>query len=132
MRLFNRLIDELRTSDVNKENNAFRGRKEDEGTPRGKADKKRNMSAKKLGLEALEERQLLSVNPIGADYNEIRAAYSDLELPESASQINVIALSDLSAESVQAAINQAAQTKSDDLLPTNTASLRSSVPATRL
>ena len=116
MRLFNRLIDELRTSDVNKENNAFRGRKEDEGTPRGKADKKRNMSAKKLGLEALEERQLLSVNPIGADYNEIRAAYSDLELPESASQINVIALSDLSAESVQAAINQAAQTKSDDLL----------------
>lgn len=116
MRLFNRLVGGLQNSGANKENNHSRGRN-DEGTSRAKSDKQRNLSTKKLGLEALEERQLLSVNPVSvSEYDDIRQAYANLELPASMSQINVIAVDDLSAAALQAAVDQAAQTESDDLI----------------
>ena len=56
MRLFNRLFGDSRTS-VNGENKDIRGRVNDEGTRRAIAGRK-NLTARKLGLEALEERQL--------------------------------------------------------------------------
>ena len=116
MRLFNRLIGGSHNGGANNEENLSRGRN-NEGALRAKSDKKRNMTAKKLGLEALEERQLLSVNPLSApEYDEIREAYANLDLPASMSQINVIAVDDLSSEALQAAINQAAQTQTDDLI----------------
>ncbi len=116
MRLFNRLIGGSRNGGANKEDNLSRGRG-NEGASRARLDKKRSLTAKKLGLEALEERQLLSVNPMGADeYDEIREAYANLELPASLSQINVIAVDDLSSGALQAAIDQAAQTEADDLI----------------
>ena len=116
MRLFNRLIGGSHNGGANNEENLSRGRN-NEGALRAKSDKKRNMTAKKLGLEALEERQLLSVNPLSApEYDEIREAYANLDLPASMSQINVIAVDDLSSEALQAAIDQAAQTQTDDLI----------------
>ncbi|MBR5759526.1 MAG: hypothetical protein IKX88_13110, partial [Thermoguttaceae bacterium] len=116
MRLFNRLIGGSHNGGANNEENLSRGRN-NEGALRAKSDKKRNMTAKKLGLEALEERQLLSVNPLSApEYDEIREAYANLDLPASMSQINVIAVDDLSSEALQAAIDQAAQTQADDLI----------------
>ena len=74
MRLFNRLSDESRSND-NQEKKVFRGRKSDEGKRReGVAG---SLSPRKLGMENLEERQLLSVNPIGnSEYDDIRAAYA--------------------------------------------------------
>ncbi|MBP5621852.1 MAG: hypothetical protein J6X44_07545, partial [Thermoguttaceae bacterium] len=116
MRLFNRLIGGSQNEGANKEENISRGRNY-EGALRAKSDKKRNMTAKKLGLEALEERQLLSVNPLSApEYDEIREAYANLDLPASMSQINVLTVDDLSSEALQAAVNQAAQTQADDLI----------------
>ncbi len=114
MRLFNRLSDESR-SNGNQEKKVFRGRKSDEGKRReGVAG---SLSPRKLGMENLEERRLLSVNPIGnSEYNDIRNAYADLELPSSLSRINVIELTDLSADALQNAVDQAARTTADDLI----------------
>ncbi|MBR4105061.1 MAG: hypothetical protein IKK39_13500, partial [Thermoguttaceae bacterium] len=114
MRLFNRLSDESR-SNGNQEKKVFRGRKSDEGKRReGVAG---SLSPRKLGMENLEERQLLSVNPIGnSEYDDIRAAYADLELPSSLSQINVIELTDLNAAALQNAVDLAARTTADDLI----------------
>ena len=114
MRLFNRLSDESR-SNGNQEKKVFRGRKSDEGKRReGVAG---SLSPRKLGMENLEERQLLSVNPIGnAEYDDIRAAYADLELPSSLTQINVIELTELNAAALQNAVDQAARTTADDLI----------------
>ncbi|MBQ9126625.1 MAG: hypothetical protein IJY15_02560, partial [Thermoguttaceae bacterium] len=68
-------------------------------------------------MENLEERQLLSVNPIGnSEYDDIRAAYADLELPSSLTQINVIELTDLNAAALQNAVDLAARTTADDLI----------------
>ena len=53
MRLFNRLFGDSRTS-VNGENKDIRGRVNDEGNRRAIAGRK-NLTARKLGLEALEE-----------------------------------------------------------------------------
>ncbi|MBQ7029166.1 MAG: hypothetical protein IJN32_02880, partial [Thermoguttaceae bacterium] len=114
MRLFNRLSDESR-SNGNQEKKVFRGRKSDEGKRReGVAG---SLSPRKLGMENLEERQLLSVNPIGnSEYDDIRAAYADLELPSSLTQINVIELTDLNAAALQNAVDLAARTTADDLI----------------
>ena len=114
MRLFNRLSDESR-SNGNQEKKVFRGRKSDEGKRReGVAG---SLSPRKLGMENLEERQLLSVNPIGnSEYDDIRNAYADLELPSSLSQINVIELTDLNAAALQNAVDLAARTTADDLI----------------
>ena len=115
MRLFNRLFGDSRTS-VNGENKDIRGRVNDEGNRRAIAGRK-NLTARKLGLEALEERQLLSVNQVGgAEYEELRAAYAELELPTSLSQINIIELTDLSGAALQEAVNLASQTEMDDLI----------------
>ncbi|MBR4975969.1 MAG: hypothetical protein IKY61_02860, partial [Thermoguttaceae bacterium] len=114
MRLFNRLSDKSRSND-NQEKKGFRGRKSDEGKRReGVAG---SLSPRKLGMENLEERQLLSVNPIGnSEYDDIRNAYADLELPSSLSQINVIELTDLNAAALQNAVDLAARTTADDLI----------------
>ena len=122
MRLFNRFNGESHNSEDNRENKVVRGRKNDEGNRRAKGGR-RNLTARKLGLESLEERQLLSVNPVGnAEYQDIRESYSNLSLPEDLSQINVIEVSELTADALQAAVNQAAQTKSDDLIVLRTSS----------
>ena len=112
MSLFNRFGGESRNGEENREN---RGRK-DQGNRRAKGA--RNILAdRKLSLEALEERQLLSVNPIGsAEYQDIRASYASLSLPEDFNKINVIEITDLTAASLQAAFDQAAQTTTDDLV----------------
>ena len=61
-------------------------------------------------LETLEDRALLSVT--GAEYDAIRAAYPDLNLPESFELINAVDLSaaNLTAESLQQAIAAAGET----------------------
>ena len=56
--------------------------------------------ARALRLEALEERELLSVNP--AEYSAIREAYDQIALPESLDDVNVIELPELTAEALQA------------------------------
>ena len=116
MRLFNRFSGESRNGEGNRENKEVRGRRSDEGNRRAKSARSL-LAARKLGLEALEERQLLSVNPIGsAEYQDIRASYANLSLPEDFNKINVIEITDLTAASLQSAVNQAAQTTSDDLV----------------
>ena len=65
MRLFNRFSGESRNGEGNRENKEVRGRRSDEGNRRAKSARSL-LAARKLGLEALEERQLLSVNPIGS------------------------------------------------------------------
>lgn len=71
-------------------------------------------------LETLEDRALLSVS--GAEYDAIRAAYPDLNLPESFESINAVDLSaaNLTAESLQQAIAAAGETVEDDLLVVRT------------
>ncbi|MBQ5367937.1 MAG: pre-peptidase C-terminal domain-containing protein, partial [Thermoguttaceae bacterium] len=72
--------------------------------------------SRKLGLEGLEDRRLLSVST--AEFEAIRDAYAALDLPKTASELNVleIAPSDLSYESVTRAIERAASTPEDDLI----------------
>ncbi len=120
MSLFNRFNGDLRKGEGNREKKVVRGRKNDVGNRRAKSDRF-SLTERKLGLESLEERQLLSVNPIGnAEYQDIRDSYSDISLPEDLSQINVIELTDLSAASLQAAVDFAATTESDDLIVVRT------------
>ena len=71
-------------------------------------------------LETLEDRALLSVS--GAEYDAIRAAYPDLDLPESLESINAVDLpaENLTVESLQQAIAAAGETVEDDLLVVRT------------
>ncbi|MBR0226434.1 MAG: hypothetical protein IJL92_10290, partial [Thermoguttaceae bacterium] len=67
-----------------------------------------------LRFEALENRELLSVN--AADYAQLRESFDQLALPENFNDVNVIELSALTAEALQNAINDAATTPQDDLI----------------
>ena len=73
--------------------------------------------ARALRLEALENRELLSVNP--AEYSAIREAYDQIALPESLDDVNVIELPELTSEALQAALADAAATPVDDLVVVN-------------
>ncbi|MCF0233874.1 MAG: hypothetical protein HUK22_02710, partial [Thermoguttaceae bacterium] len=95
--------------------NTVRGRQNAEGKRRG-ADAV-GLTPRKLGMETLEDRQLLSVNPIGqSEYDQIREAYANLALPRTYTEINVIELTDLSAQSLQNAVDAAGRTAQDDLI----------------
>ncbi|MBR0225946.1 MAG: fibronectin type III domain-containing protein, partial [Thermoguttaceae bacterium] len=74
-----------------------------------------------LRFEALENRELLSVN--AADYAQLRESFDQLALPENFSDVNVIELPALTAEALQNAINDAATTPQDDLIVVNPAEL---------
>ena len=69
---------------------------------------KQKVKTRTLRLETLESRELLSVNP--AEYAQIRDTYDRLALPEDFSSINTVELAELTAEALQAAIDQAAAT----------------------
>ena len=71
--------------------------------------------ARALRLEALEERELLSVNP--AEYSALREAYDQIALPESLDDVNVIELPEITAEALQAREDILEQ-KNVDLLQT--------------
>ncbi|MBR0226390.1 MAG: hypothetical protein IJL92_10065, partial [Thermoguttaceae bacterium] len=70
-----------------------------------------------LRIEALENRELLSVN--AADYAQLRETFDQLALPENFSDVNVIELPALTAEALQNAINDATTTPQDDLIVVN-------------
>ncbi|MDO5308289.1 MAG: choice-of-anchor Q domain-containing protein, partial [Planctomycetia bacterium] len=115
MRLFNRFNGDSHDNENNRERKIFRGRLS-EGNRRENALRK-NLTARKLGLENLEERQLLSVNPIGtSQYNEIRDTYADLQLPASMNDVNIIEVANLTGAALQDAVNAATQTPQDDLI----------------
>jgi len=71
-------------------------------------------------MEQLEDRALLSVSVV--EFASIRAAHPALNLPENSSSINVIEIkaSNLSVDSIQAAIESAGKTKKDDLIVVRT------------
>ena len=72
--------------------------------------------ARELHMENLEERALLSVSPLG-DCQDVAAAYSDFQIVENA---NFIEVTDLTADSLREAIQQAAQTTADDVVVVRT------------
>jgi len=79
------------------------------------------IKSRRLRLEALEERQMLAVNP--AVFHEVRAAYPDLNLEASmADQYNVIEITadELSDASLRAAITEAGTTAENDLIVVRT------------
>ncbi len=98
--------------------NGVQLKREREKSGRGKSDAPGTAS---LRLEQLEDRALLSVATAAvsvAEFEAIRDAYSALDLPPSAAEINVIEIkaSDLSYELATRAIEQAAATPEDDLI----------------
>ncbi|MDO5308329.1 MAG: fibronectin type III domain-containing protein [Planctomycetia bacterium] len=78
----------------------------------------RAQNARKLKLENLESREMLSVSPV--DYQTLQQTYDQLQLTPDYDQVNLIELSELSAQSLQEALNQAAQTEQDDVIVLNT------------
>ena len=115
MSLFRRNHDDSQNNGVNRDSKSLRGRK-NEGTRRDKKDRS-SLASKKLSMEALEERQLLSVSPMApADYDDIRASYTAAALPENPADINIIEIPDLTAQNLQNAVNEAAKTTQDDLI----------------
>ena len=115
MSLFRRNNDDSQNNGVNRDSKSLRGRK-NEGTRRDKKDRS-SLASKKLSMEALEERQLLSVSPMApADYDDIRASYTAAALPENPADINIIEIPDLTAQNLQNAVNEAAKTTQDDLI----------------
>ena len=79
--------------------------------------------ARELHMENLEERALLSVSPLG-DAQDVVAAYSDFQIAENA---NFIEVTDLTADSLRAAIQQAAQTTVDDVVVVRTTATANSI-----
>ena len=76
--------------------------------------------SRKLRIESLESRALLSVS--AAEFAAIGAAYPDLDLPRAASDVNIIEIqaSELSAATLNAAIATAGTTTADDLIVVRT------------
>ena len=73
------------------------------------------LRTRKLRMEELEARKLLSVTP--AEYAEIRELYSAFELSENMAEVNVIDLSAATTSvEVQAALDAAKATPQDDLI----------------
>ncbi len=68
-----------------------------------------------LGIELLEQRALLSASPL--DYEALTASYN-LSLPDSSEDINIIqiAADELNAQTLFLALEEASQTKEDDLI----------------
>ena len=81
-----------------------------------RVDSRKAPKSRKLRLEGLEERQLLSVS--AAEFAAIREAYSKLDLQESASDLNVVEIQaeDVSYASITRAIQEAAATPESDLI----------------
>ena len=75
---------------------------------------------RKLHLEALEERQLLAVT--AGEFSQIRETYADLNLSPNYEHYNIIELTpdQLTAQSLQQAIDHAAGTIKDDLIVVRT------------
>ncbi|MBR5626751.1 MAG: hypothetical protein IKW74_03920, partial [Thermoguttaceae bacterium] len=73
---------------------------------------------KKIRVESLEERALLSVTPM--EYAAIRDHYSDLELASGLEDMNIIELMELTANALQQAVDEAAQTEKPDIILINT------------
>ena len=69
-------------------------------------------------LEPLETRELLSVS--AADYEAIRLRYGDLGLCADYGAVNIIELEQLSARSLQEALDAASLTRKDDLIVVDT------------
>jgi len=72
---------------------------------------------RKLKMERLEERQMLSVCP--AEFNQIRELYPDLNLGEY-ENYNCIDITDLTGQSLNDAITVAGNTTKDDLIVVRT------------
>ncbi|MCL2648050.1 MAG: fibronectin type III domain-containing protein [Phycisphaerales bacterium] len=81
-------------------------------------------------MENLESRLLLSVS--SADYAQIRAMYSDLNLSSDMSSYNVIEIdaADLSDAAIRAAITEAGTTPGDDLIVCRTTTSQNSITLT--
>ena len=90
------------------------------GASRSSTRSTRKRKYNPLVLETLEDRQLLSVTPY--EYEAICQTHAEFGLPASPSDINIIELDaeSLTAENLQAAIDQAAQTPQDDLVVVRT------------
>ncbi len=81
--------------------------------------------SRRLRMECLENRELLSVTPI--EYAEIRELYSSFELSENMSDVNVIDLSAAAtSEQVQVALEAAKASPQDDLIVLRTTAEASS------
>jgi hypothetical protein len=76
--------------------------------------KLRNLKSRKLSIETLENRELLSVS-VG-EFDAIRSQYADLELSANMSDYNVIEITaaQLSDANLRNAISQAASTTQND------------------
>ncbi|MDO4587310.1 MAG: hypothetical protein Q4C95_08440, partial [Planctomycetia bacterium] len=110
MRLFNRSSNNSSIKSNRTKNILFDGPSHSENL----RNPKTKGSHRSLRLEALEERQLLSVTP--AEYNEIRATFPDISLPENSENVNIIEVRSLTSESLNNAIATAAQTPENDLI----------------
>lgn len=75
---------------------------------------KKGSGSRLLRHEELESRCLLSITT--GEYDQIRTDLADFDLPANMVDINIIEITDLTANGLQNAINTAAQTEKDDLL----------------
>ena len=91
-----------------------RGIIKDNGT--GHSSGRSGASCRKLRLESLEERQLLTVTP--ADYAALCDTWSHFDLPESPDNVNIIEIEadDLSIAVFRNAINSASNSPENDLI----------------
>ena len=82
---------------------------------------------RKMGLERLEDRALLSVS--AAEYASIRDSYAEFNLPASESDVNIIeiAASKLSVAALKSALDEAGGTTADDLIVVRTTSKSNTV-----
>ena len=87
-------------------------------TVRGKKMGRSEGGFRRIRLEALEARELLSVS--AADYEAIRLRYGDLNLTADYAAINIIELEELSARSLQKAVDAAGVTRNSDLIVVDT------------
>ncbi|MCL2347585.1 MAG: right-handed parallel beta-helix repeat-containing protein [Planctomycetaceae bacterium] len=89
-------------------------------TPLVSSKPRSHSHARRLHLEPLEERQMLSVTP--ADFNAIKTAYPDLNLSANMSDYNVIEITaaQLSDAALRDAINTAGTTTANDLIVVRT------------
>ena len=85
------------------------------GSKKSNNAKSQTTKSRKLRMESLESRELLSVTPL--EYAGIRELYSSFELSENMSEVNVIDLNAATTSAqVQAALDAAKATPQDDLL----------------
>ncbi|MGL6196236.1 MAG: choice-of-anchor Q domain-containing protein [Thermoguttaceae bacterium] len=100
-------------------NNSLNSTKQKQ-TPQGKATRRLTQRNRHLGMEPLENRELLAVTAL--EFSLLREAYPELEITANAADYNVIEITaaELSAINLRTAINIAEATSQNDLIVVRT------------